>query len=560
MVLPNPGDISLLELEMKIESGEYLIPRFQREFVWTKEDSASLLDSVLHGYPIGSFIIWKTNERLKNLKKIGAMDLPDPPESGFVNYVLDGQQRITSLYASAKGLKIKRASGQEEDFSEITVLLSANDDERIVYSSAEGLDPNDCISLRDLRGMSLTDIFERFSDNKAYINKIDTYRRNLESYKFATIELGNANLDVATEIFTRLNINGKALTAFEIMCAKMYDEVNGFDLLTKREEQIEAWKAVGYETVPNMTVLQAISVCIQKVCSGKDILSLDKQAFIDEWYAVNTAFSTAIDYFKSAYGVVVSKLLPYDALLVPFVYYFRKHPAHPTGLQKDYLADYFWRCAIGTRFTEGLVSKLAQDVSNVMDVILSGGKPAYDHGLDISFDSIKQKGEFATGSAFVKALLCILAAQKPKRFDNGLDVVIDNAFLSQGNSKNYHHFFPKKYMEKYHRDIDSTIVNHIANITIAPADLNKNVIRAKAPHVYMQSFASQNADITETMSSHLIAYDDEDTFGIQKDDYITFFNQRIKAFQNEIMKRIIVIKSLDIVPQEKSEDTISLPE
>lgn len=547
MLQPNPGDISINDIINKIESGEYLIPRFQREFVWSKEQCASLIDSVLQGYPIGAFIIWKTNERLKNLKKIGNMDLPDPPDSGFVYYVLDGQQRITSLYVSIKGGEIERSNGQKENYSDITIDLTAKDGEQIVYQDGSELDPNRSISLVDLINSTILDLMIRFNSDKDLIGRIDDYRQRINSYQFSIIELSDATIDVATEVFTRLNVSGKSLSAFEIMCAKMYDEQKDFDLLTKREEQIEDWRSLGWETIPNTTVLQAMCAVIKGTCTGKDILSLNKDDFIAEWDSVNKAFSSAIDYFKNAYGVVVSRLIPYDALLVPFVYYFRHHPNKPTGVEKDYLQDYFWRCVVSTRFTEGLVSKLGQDIENVIKVILKGNRPSYDHGIDISLETLKLKGSFSTGSAFSRGILCILSSQGPRSFDDDVKVTIDNAWLSQGNSKNYHHFFPKKYMEKKHHEIEPGLVNHVANITIIDSFLNKNVIKAKAPNVYMTDFVNKNDNIKETMWTHLIALDDNDSFGVMKDNYKKFFKKRLEAYQTELKKRLLIIPNLDVI-------------
>jgi len=87
-----------------IETGKLRIPQFQREFVWSKEQTAKLIDSIIKGYPIGTFIFWETKESLPTVKNIGNAKLPEPKTGEAVLYVLDGQQRITSLYAVQKGL------------------------------------------------------------------------------------------------------------------------------------------------------------------------------------------------------------------------------------------------------------------------------------------------------------------------------------------------------------------------------------------------------------------------------------------------------------------------
>ncbi len=88
-----------------IDTGRIKITKFQRDFVWTKEQSAKLIDSIIKGFPIGTFIFWKTNEELRHIKNIGNVILPEPPTGEPVSFVLDGQQRITSLYAVRKGVR-----------------------------------------------------------------------------------------------------------------------------------------------------------------------------------------------------------------------------------------------------------------------------------------------------------------------------------------------------------------------------------------------------------------------------------------------------------------------
>ena len=71
MQQPKPISRRYDDIIRNIENGIYQIPKFQRDFVWDKNKSAKLIESLLKGYPIGSFILWKTKERLKSLKKLG---------------------------------------------------------------------------------------------------------------------------------------------------------------------------------------------------------------------------------------------------------------------------------------------------------------------------------------------------------------------------------------------------------------------------------------------------------------------------------------------------------
>ncbi|SFQ35845.1 hypothetical protein SAMN02910358_01742 [Lachnospiraceae bacterium XBB1006] len=534
MLRSKPDRIDIDTIKYQIEQGELKVPQFQRDFVWSIDASAKLMDSIVKGYPIGAFTFWKTKDRLRSVKNIGGLTLPDSPKNDFVNYVLDGQQRITSIYACIKGVTIGNA-----DYSKMYIDLTATEDDSIVILDVEGRAKIEYISLQNLLTGGLTFLMSVYSGNESAIKKIEEYKERINKYSFSVIELQDAPLDIATEIFTRINTTGKSLSLFEIMCAKTYDEEHNFDLFEKRKIQLEKWENVSYDTVPHQTVLQAMSLCLQKSCKRKDILNISKSDFINAWNDVDLAFDSAIDYAKSFYGIPVSKLLPYDALLVPLVYYFYHHKKRPEGESAARLQDYFWRCVISKRFTEGMEAKLATDCVNVIDAILSNNAPDDKNvePIDISCDSIKKNGTFSLSSAYVKGMICILAAQHPKSFADGSTVVIDNAWLSQSNSKNYHHFFPKAYMKKNQNLISEDHVNHIANITIVDGYLNKGIIKDKAPADYMKKFKEDNKNLEATMETHLIDINDS---GIWENNYNIFFEKRIEQLQAQLKKRIIV--------------------
>ena len=84
----------------------------------------------------------------------------------------------------------------------------------------------------------------------------------------------------------------------------------------------------------------------------------------------------------------------------------------------------------------------------------------------------------------------------------------------------------------------------MANITIVDGHLNKNVIKDKAPSVYMTEFSKSNNDLAATMSTHLI---DVNADGIYTDDYGKFFTNRIKRIKQELSKRLIIKPTVDIV-------------
>lgn len=529
MIQPEPQSIGISSLLNNIESGRIKIPQFQREYVWEKNAASQLLDSIAKGFPIGTFILWETQEELRSVRNIGNHTLPNTPAGHIAQYVLDGQQRITSLYTCFKGLSINR-DGKVEDFSEIYIDLKAKEDEEVVTLNHEINNPTRYVKIYDLLYGGIGALAKKYTEEG--LEKIDFYKARFTSYQFSLVILKNAPLDVATEVFTRLNVGGKTLTLFEIMVAKTYDQTKNFDL-SERYESLMDELGEDYRTIPSSTILQIISLILKNDCTRKQILKLDKQAFIETWEPVTVAVKKAIDYFKNQYGIPVSKILPYDALLAPFAYFFFHHPDRPLDEKKEYLQDFFWRVSLSERYSSGVETKLGQDIRRI-DKILEQKLPNYDYEVNISQERIIEQGWFGTGRSFIKALLCLFASKEPKSFADNTKVHIDNAWLQIATSKNYHHFFPKAYLrDKEHEDD----INHILNITIVDDFLNKRVIRAKAPSVYMSDFKRNNKKLNETMKSHLI---DLDSFGVWENDYDVFLQKRAELISQELQDKLIL--------------------
>ena len=522
-----------------IDSGQIKIPQFQRDFIWNKEQTAKLIDSIIKGFPIGTFIFWKTDEELRYFRNIGNASLPDPPKGDVIFYVLDGQQRITSLYAVQKGLRITK-DGQEIDYKDISIDLTCDPDEDEEVVTVEP-PPSDVasISVHKLLNGSLVEFVKDYPSDEL-LERIDTYRKRLTGYDFSTILISEYPIDIACEVFTRINTGGTELTLFEIMVAKTYDRERDFDLAREYDWLIDNKGAekdledASFDTIPASTVLQCISAHICQQVRRKDILKLNKSDFIDSWPTVKDGIFSAVDYLRTHLRIPVSRLLPYNVLLVPFTYFFiRNSGGAPSPRQHKLLTQYFWWASLSQRFTSGVEGKIALDLKR-MDDILAEQMPNYrGEELSLTMDDLRWRW-FSTGDAFCKAILCLYAYFEPKSFaSNGL-VKVDNSWLKRANSKNYHHFFPRRYLER--SGFQDWQANSILNITIVDDYLNKRRIRAKPPSEYMRDFAEDNPELDSTMKTHLI--ENMDTYGIWNNDYETFVEQRGQRVLGELVRRL----------------------
>lgn len=519
-------------LFLDIDSGQIKLPMFQREFVWDKEQSAKLIDSILKGYPIGTFILWKTREALRSVKDIGYHKLPDTPKGDYAQYILDGQQRITSLYAIRKGIRISK-DGKVVDYRDIYVNLDYDplNDEQIVTSQKE--EGKVYVAVHDLLTCDALDFIDEIGKDKA--KQFQEYKTNLTTYDFATITIKDYPIDIACDVFSRINTGGKPLTLFEIMVAMTYDEAKDFDLALKYEELLNGSDEVDksltkakFDTVPAATVLQAVAAITTDSIRAKDILKIRRDKFIANWDPMVSSMFTAVDFIRTKLHVPVSQLLPYASLLVPFTYFFYKNAnKRPTENQAKLLKQFFFWVGLNWRYSGSTETKIAEDLKK-MSLILKEKRPQYSADeLAVSAEDIKDTW-FSAGNANVKAILCLFASQKPRNLDDDSDVILDNSNLKIASSRNYHHFFPRAYVNKHFKDAEP---NMVANITLIDAASN-NKIRAKAPSFYVGEFKGANSKLISSLKSHLIG--SQKDFGIIDDNYDKFMAKRAAAIANAL--------------------------
>lgn len=538
MKQPENQSKSYTTLFNAIDEGTIKIPQFQRDFVWDKSQTARLIDSIIKGFPIGTFILWRTSEELRHVKHIGNVALHQAPKGEQVSYILDGQQRITSLYAIRKGV-IASKNDEQLDYKQICINLDLEPDQEEVVVSVQVDPDHKCISVFDLLNQSLHHLASNYTPDE--LKKIDVYRTRLQGYNFSVISIDNYPIDIACEVFTRINTGGEELSLFEIMVAKTFDQAANFDLAKVYKDLIgpdteeKNLYSASFETIPAITILQCIAAYLRRQVKGADILKIARKEFISAWPIVISALYEAVDFIRADLRIPVSGLIPYPAQLVPLTYFFVKNSGKKVSAdQRKALKELFFWIGLTNRYSSAVESKISKDLSRVDD-ILAGNLPSYLHEdtVDLTLEQLRYH-RFGTSDAFCKTLLCILAHHQPKSFDTNAIVNLDNSWLKQSNSKNYHHFFPKAYLEK--QGVEYWKANSIVNITIVDDSLNKKDIRAKAPSVYMKTFARRNDEIESTMKTHLIG--DFDVFGITKDDYEQFLTKRGSWFLREIKKRV----------------------
>lgn len=516
-----------------IDEGRIKIPQFQRDFVWSKAQAATLIDSILKGFPIGTFILWKTKDRLQHMRNIGNINLKEPPSGDMVHYVLDGQQRITSLYAVQKGAIITR-EGRDLNYNDIAIDLAIDptDEHEIVFEQA--IEGQPFISIFRLLNASVAELLKDHGDR--FLNRIAEYKSRLEQYSFSTVVIDEYPIEVACEVFTRINTTGKELTLFEIMVAKTLDQQQSFDLAERYNELVSGdsddknLDSANYGELPAETILQCVAANLSDSIDRRDVLKIDRSQFIESWGTTIDGLFAAIDYLHSHLEIVVSRILPYNALLIPLSWFFIRQDGRAiSSNQNALLKQYFYWASLSNRFQSTVGTKVATDLDKMRN-ILEGKQPRYDEQeLQITPEALKWR-PFSVGDAFCKAIVCLLAAKEPKSLKSNGKIILDNSNLRATNGRNYHHFFPRSFLKK--QGYEASESNSLMNIILVDDYLNKRIIGSRAPSDYVRGFMDENRELQKTLETHYIGSPKE--MGIWDDDYKRFVYKRAKIIADAL--------------------------
>jgi hypothetical protein len=219
-----PVPRTLKDLLSEIESGKLGLPELQRGYVWKAVKVRDLLDSMMKGYPVGYLMIWNSTE---DTDKSSAIGTEAKAYSTPKSLVIDGQQRLTSLYAVMFGKEI-----QDEKFNHKHIIISFNP------LSGEFLVGNNVTKQTAEWIYDISEVFKNASQSFSYItNKVTTiknYREksdnslsdeemqriqqnimnllSLQDYSIPTLEINeNANEESVADIFVRVNSGGEKL-------------------------------------------------------------------------------------------------------------------------------------------------------------------------------------------------------------------------------------------------------------------------------------------------------------------------------------------------------------
>ena len=398
------NSITIYEAMTNIKKGKYVMPAFQRQFVWSMEQIEKLWDSILLDYPIATFLFWHVDDNnvtwdtyfcnfltsvtFDNRKQADSVnfELTDIDVSITDTAILDGQQRLTSLYLSLFGesyirQKYARKSKGGSTVTKLLIELNKNklniDDEDeynskkydIRFSEKVGrLSPTQ-FELRNIlqekfhdestRSKSIEEAIVNVpTDSKEYARNIlkKLCKKKIEEKLIRYTETQDMNQDDALEMFVRFNSGGKALKKSEITMSIL--EAYWPNAKTEFGKiLVNSYEGFGTEFI----IRSALMIYGDVVKSN--INRAIAEQLKNDWPSFKKALKN-LESILSSMKIEVSRFSSSWNVLLPVLYYIYYNPDR-YGENTEAIRAYLMRAILFTYFQSGTTSKLQQMKSNI---------------------------------------------------------------------------------------------------------------------------------------------------------------------------------------------------
>lgn len=592
-----PDTESIIDIINRIDNHCITLPEFQRDFVWDISRTFDLFDSlakdvfigsIIYGIPSFGLTVREIDTRPRkgsgSRKKLSTQYISEEEikiKTSTHNYkvVLDGQQRITSLYRALKGIDevwfiLKNSDELSEEYQDNKISEIPLD--ALIYNIS-GTEDNEhiCVKISDvykkISDSLLEDDLSKFfseleyykilpeenakEDFKSYVRFIQKIEDLLKSPKLVAYFLLDMSAEKFALFFERSNSLGVSLTFVDILVAKL---ISGFNLRKK----IEDFEDDNKDIILNREIIaRSIAYLVSggKKVDKKYILStLTAEDFNTHWDNVIYLYKTSIDYLSNNNFILNMSWMPYPNTIIPIMMFLNNLPSknfsEMTEQQKEFFEFWYWNSVLSQRYVSSTNETIIGDAL-MLSTIAQKGKISnkyYVRKLQTSISSYEDIISYnKKGSAIYIALLNFV-----NYCGNGLQNWNNTTKIQFSQKVDDHHIFPREYLNSLtDESIDANLINSVANRTLIPKVTNIKIGK-KPPHIYMQELEQINPHFKEILTNHMIPVDVMS--GLFEGFYADFLEERAKLIYNEINDRIILkrdsIEKNFVKQQEKAAD------
>ena len=520
---------TLSELLAEMALGKLQVPRFQRSFVWAVTKTRALLDSMYKEFPIGTFFLWRAPAGSPSLfRPLTDVGIPEPQPGSEIAYILDGQQRLTSLFVVIKAIRVGN-----RDYGRICIDLETatkydhNTDEGFeedifVYRSA---DNQRYVTVHDLVGEGHLPIYDSLP--KELKPAFQKARSLFYTYPFSVVWILEQKLADAVEIFQRINQAGQRLSRFDLVCANVWR--GDFDFRKRVTDVNKSFAQKRFGELDETVFTQTFALVLKDKCTTLDELSLETDDVMNVWDRVVRALELAVDFVVANLGVKRTEYLPYRGVLPVIAHYFYHAPNSALSVkERETLWSWFWQVAFSERYSSTSPSRMAEDAQKLRE-LLDGREVAFNYPSKVTVEAVARTKMTSTSSVLRNATICMLALKQPKSFKDGSPVNLGDDFFSDLKKAERHHIFPVGHLRR--SGVSAGRVHTLPNFAFIPADLNRE-IGSRPPSEYLSEYRKGNPRFDAAAESHLLSLSEDSA--VWEGNFDAFIQERATRLADEL--------------------------
>ena len=489
--------MKIQDILSRVDSGEIALPEFQRGFVWNRTQVRSLMDSLYHRHPVGSLLTWSTGNANTPAHR-GEMQVP-----ANVKLLLDGQQRVTSLYGVIRGEKPPFFEGNDRAFSGLYFNIETEAFE--FYAPVRMRENPLWISVTELMKLGSGEFAARLYDNEATRQKFAQYLDRLNSIDqtketelhIEDITGEDKTVDIVVDIFNKVNSSGTKLSKGDLalakICAEWPAEQSG--ARSELKKRLAKWKKEGYNFK-----LEWLLRCVNAITTGNAVFSALDGVGSD---IISDGLEKSAKHVDYLLNLIASRLgLDHDRVLgsrysFPLMvkYVESQNGRIQDARERDRLLFWYIHTLLWGQYSGSTETVLNQDLQAVSE---GGG------GLDGLIENLRRNrgdlritpSDFAgstVGARFYPLLYMLARIYHAKDWDSGLELSAN--MLGNNSSLELHHIFPKSKLKEY--GYGRGEINALANFTFLTRDTNR-LISNENPDTYIGHFMSKNPGAIES--------------------------------------------------------------
>lgn len=482
-----------------IDMGALTLPRFQRGYVWKRPDVSKLMRSLYKGYPVGSLLIWETEATQLDIR--GDQSLA----AGTHKLLLDGQQRVTSLYGIINDKVPVFSDGNPSSFRNLYFNVDTEVFEFYGPSKMKN-DPN-WISVTKLMQNGIGPFFPRFanqSEQEVFVNRLlaITSIKN-RNFHVETVSGKDKDMDTVVDIFNQVNSGGTKLSKGDLALAKI--SAHWPQAREQMQKRLDKWSKRGH-----YFNLDWMLRCINAILTGQsDFAELDKHDFVtadilDGLQRVETHVDRALTIIEWRLGLDHHQVLGSPNALPAIARFLDKQKTFPSDRNRDRLLFWYIHAMLWGRYSGPIETVIRQDIMAVdehKDATLALIERLRQNRGSLQIEPQDLSG-WTRGNRFYPLLYMLTRVYGTRDLGFGNEL---KKGLSGGDFElELHHIFPKAQL-KARGYMAHKEVNAVANFTFLFKKTNRE-ISAKLPEEYLPKYESDHPGV---LASHWIPMDPE---------------------------------------------------